>query len=52
MICAMRPMMICPGRRSYHLCLVRSPAVLLGSVNLKQQPRRWQVDHHTTTAAR
>ena len=52
MICAMRPMMICPDRRSCHLCLVRSPAVLLGSVDLEQQPRRWQVDHHTATATR
>ena len=50
MICATKLMTKRPDRLSYHLCLVRSPAVLLGSVNLKQQPRRWQVDHHTTTA--
>ena len=52
MICAMRPMMICPGRRSCRRWLAHRPAVLLGSVNLKQQPRRWQIDHHPTTATR
>ena len=52
MICAMRPMMICPGRRSCRRWLAHRPAVLLGSVYLEQQPHRWQVDHHTATAAR
>ena len=50
MICATKLMTTRPDRRSYHLCLVRSPAVLLGSVHLEQQPRRWQVNHHPTTA--
>ena len=50
MICATKLMTTRHGRRSYHLCLVRSPAVLLGSVDLEQQPHRRQVDHHTATA--
>ena len=44
--------MMSPDRLSHHRLLVRSPGVLLGSVNLEQQPRRWQIDHHPTTATR
>ena len=50
MICAMRPMMIYPGRLSRRRWLAHRHDVLLGSVNLEQKPRRWQVDHHAATA--
>ena len=52
MICATKPTTTHHGRRSCRRWLAHRPAVLLGSVYLEQQPHRWQVDHHTATAAR
>ena len=48
----MKPTTTRPDRRSCRRWLAHRHAVLLGSVNLEQQPRRWQVDHHTATATR
>ena len=48
----MKPTTTRPDRRSCRRWLAHRHAVLLGSVNLEQQPRRWQVNHHTATATR
>ena len=51
MICAMKPTTTHHGRRSYHLCLVRSPAVLLGSRNTKNQHHSRHVEKHGAAMA-